>query len=362
MKVEGSLHKRQPKAGYSSEITWTAPSNIALVKYWGKKEGQLPMNPSISMTLKESVTRTTVFYREKREANPGRDFFFHTKPEPLFEKKLKPYFEILEQNLPVMRHLDICIESANSFPHSAGIASSASSLAALALCMTSIEEKLSGKKLPENEFFRKASMLARMGSGSAARSVYGGYVLWGESPAAEGSSNEYAVDISSAVHPFFSAMNDAILIVSSKAKKISSSLGHAMMKDNPFSGSRYAQAGENTVRMAGILRNGDALAFMSLVEHEALSLHAMMMTSGPGYLLLKPGTLEIISKVRDYREQTGHFIAFTLDAGPNVHLLYPDSDRYETETFIKKEVMEYCENESFIDDRIGQGPVKNQKV
>ncbi len=257
--------------------------------------------------------------------------------------------------------LRLQIESINTFPHSSGIASSASSFAALSLCLLTIGEELTGRRMPEGEFRQQASSLARMGSGSAARSVCSGYALWGQTDAVTGSSDDFAISLMDAVHPFFRGLNDAILIVSSKPKSMSSTSGHQLMSQHPFAESRYKEARIHAGRMASALKKGAKREFIDLTEMEALTLHALMMSSDPGYILMEPATLEIIRKVREYREQSGQFIAFTLDAGPNVHLLYHDSDRLETERFIKNELMRFCEHELFIADRIGSGPVKNQK-
>ncbi|HYW95550.1 MAG TPA: hypothetical protein VE870_08190 [Bacteroidales bacterium] len=352
------VHK-DASAGTGSRISWTAPSNIALVKYWGKKEGQLPMNPSISMTLEKSVTKTTVHYSTHNKGRLKQTFFFEGKREPSFEDKLALYFDRIRPLMPVIDNLELQIDSQNSFPHSSGIASSASAMAALSLCLLSIEHELKEETLSEEDFKRQASRLARLGSGSASRSVYPGYVLWGKTGGYSHSSDEHALELEG-VHPFFSGMNDSILIVNSGRKKVSSSAGHALMEQHPFAGSRYEQARENAKALLKVLVEGDSEKFIRIVENEALTLHAMMMSSDPGYLLLETGTLEIIGKVRDYREQSGQFIAFTLDAGPNIHLLYHDKDKHETELFIKRELMKFCENEVFITDRLGTGPSENQ--
>ncbi len=341
-----------------NHVTWSAPSNIALIKYWGKSGDQLPGNPSLSMTLDRTMTTTSVYYRILPGAGFSWHFYFDGRVERSFEKKLEIYLTKVRGLLPWMEHAEITINTCNSFPHSSGLASSASAMAALSLSLLSIEEEINLKKMPENEFRRKASVLARLGSGSASRSVYGGYVVWGRTGKISDSSDEYAVSLNEGLHPFFKNIHDAILIVNSKRKPVSSSEGHALMKHHPFADPRYRQAKVNMENMIEILRKGDQDKFIALTEAEALTLHALMMSSNPGYILLEPETLEIIRKVRQYREQTGRFIAFTLDAGPNVHVLYHDSDKHETEEFIGRELMKYCENQMFIPDRIGSGPLK----
>jgi diphosphomevalonate decarboxylase len=101
---------------------------------------------------------------------------------------------------------------------------------------------------------------------------------------------------------------------------------------------------------------GDWKGFIAILEEEALSLHAMMMTSRPGYVLMKPGTLSILQAIREYREETGDRLGFTLDAGANVHLLYAEADTPQVESYITSELIKYCEDDRIIWDQIGQGP------
>ena len=255
------------KKTHGQFVSWTAPANIALIKYWGKTDDQLPMNPNLSMSLEKSLTGTTVYFRESDEFR--WQFLFEGKSQPAFEKKLHQFFQ---RSLPVMKELsslDILIESSNTFPHSAGIASSASSMAALALCLLSIREIISGKNLPEQEFLMQASALARLGSGSACRSVYGGFVTWGNIPSLKTSSDAYASELPFTVHPEFRELNDAILVVNQSPKKVSSTAGHELMRHHPFAKARFRTAVSNTGEMLKILENGDVESFITLVESEA---------------------------------------------------------------------------------------------
>ena len=155
-------------------VTWRSPSNIAIIKYWGKHGIQLPRNPSISFTLSEAHTNTSIKYAPKTENHHQvtLDFLFANQPKEAFKVKIQQYFESLLEVFPFIKQLHFTIESNNSFPHSAGIASSASAMSALALCLCEIERQLFGNLISEPEFLRKASYLARLGSGSACRSVY----------------------------------------------------------------------------------------------------------------------------------------------------------------------------------------------
>jgi diphosphomevalonate decarboxylase len=149
-------------------------------------------------------------------------------------------------------------------------------------------------------------------------------------------------------------MNDAILIVEDEPKKVSSSVGHSLMNDHSYAQARFDQANKRTVELVKILETGDMDAFIQLAESEALTLHAMMMTSSNYYLLFKPGTIAVIEKIFQFRAETGSKICFTLDAGPNVHILYPDSEKEQVEQFIQNSLMPFAK--SVIHDRIGEGP------
>lgn len=342
----------------SLSVTWQSPSNIALVKYWGKRENQLPTNPSVSFSLDKAVTETTFTITPKQDAanDITLDFYFDNIPQPDFAKRLSGYLRSQTAEFPWLLTHHLEVRSRNTFPHSSGIASSASAYSALALCLCSLDESLNGSR--EEDFFRRASRLARLGSGSACRSVYGGYTLWGQSEFLPGSSDEYAVPLTENIHPVFADFNDTILIVEAGVKEVSSSAGHALLKNHPFAASRFETARQNTGRMLEILKSGDLQAFVSLVEGEALMLHALMMSSTPSYILMKPHTLSIIEKIRDFRNQTGIQVLFTLDAGANVHMLSPESESKRIGTFVQNELLGYCSNQAYFCNRVGKGPVK----
>ena len=338
---------------------WQAPSNIALVKYWGKKEKQLPANPSLSFTLKTSVTTTRLTYRRRKTPDDAFSFevMLDKEPKEDFRPKIRTFFDRAFPYLPFLKDFHFTIETTNSFPHSSGIASSASGLAALALCLTDLEKQW----VPDmNEVFfnRKASFLARLGSGSAGRSIQGPLMQWGRHPDIEGSSDLYAIPYPLKVHDIFQGYRDTILLVDRGRKPVSSTLGHDLMKGHPFASARYTQAMDHLNAVEGVLASGDLDEFTAIVEQEALSLHAMMMTSRPYFILMRPHTLNIIQRVWAYRESSGLPLCFTLDAGANVHLLYPEDVREAVEAFIKESLVEYCEKGQYICDQIGFGAKK----
>ncbi|MCF6241968.1 MAG: hypothetical protein L3J74_11555 [Bacteroidales bacterium] len=330
-----------------------SPSNIALIKYWGKKGNQIPANPSLSFTLSKSFTETEITYTPKKDdGTVSIHFLFEKTENHKFEHKIKIFLEKLIEYFPFLTKLHLKISSSNSFPHSAGIASSASSMSALALCLCEIEKKHYGTLQLEDDFLRKSSFIARLGSGSAARSVFPYAATWGEFVENPVSSDEYASPLTFDLHPVFRNYRDAILIVSNKAKKVSSTAGHGLMHQHPFAKARFEQAKNHLKLLLNVLKNGDVNTFIEIVENEALTLHALMMSSNPGYILMEPGTLQIIEKIRAYRERPGIKLCFTLDAGPNVHLLYSANDSDNVEKFIQKELLTYCENNLWIKDKI----------
>lgn len=355
LEMEAAGFETNQWSSCSGSAGWSCPSNIALIKYWGKKEEQLPMNPSLSMTLEEARTRTNIRFRYHPETTETElSFRFESRPAPAFEKRIRATLDQLQPYLPWLVHTSLDIDSENSFPHSSGIASSASAMGALALCLTDMERVICG--ITDSKIdLKKASFLARLGSGSASRSLFPAFSLWGADAGWDGSSDEFAIPVTG-IHPSFLQLRDTILIVESGQKQVSSSAGHALMERNPFSGVRFYQARENLTRLGSSLQTGDWESFLELVEEEALTLHAMMLTGRPGYLLMQPGTLSIIHKVRRFREETGTRLAFTLDAGANVHLLFDGTETDRIEPFIESELGPLCENELRISDRMGKGP------
>ena len=345
------------------ETKWQAPSNIALIKYWGKHGNQLPNNPSLSVTLNKAVTTSAITFSElpnnvKTGSGISLDYYFDGNRIPAFENRIFGYLEKLLPALPVLSRYHITVNSSNTFPHSAGIASSASSMAALALGLCAADLHFRGETQLDPSFFQKASALARLGSGSAARSLFGGFVSWGYSEHLADSSDEHAAPLPFEPHPVFRKPGVAIMIASSARKSISSSLGHRLMEQHPFAEARYQQAHNHLAEILTALRTGDFEKFTHLTETEALTLHSLLMTSAPEGLLLKPASLQIIETVRRFRMESGVPVTFTLDAGPNVLLIYPEEYRNSVLPFIEEQLVPLCENGSWMDDRMGDGPQK----
>jgi diphosphomevalonate decarboxylase len=354
---------------HEGKSSWRSPSNIAIIKYWGKHGVQLPRNPNISLTLDKAFTETHLHFQRKEKGQNTHEinlnFLFENAPNEAFRAKQLKFLRSIVPIFPFLTQYELSVSSHNSFPHSAGIASSASSMSALALCLCEMEHKISdsrfqissliGQNTEGASFFKKASIIARLGSGSACRSVFPTAAAWGVSPDIDGSNDEYAVGFESDTHKVFKTYNDAILIASRGEKSVSSRMGHGLMENNPFAAPRYQQANERMTAVVSAMRSGDVETFGQIAEDEAMTLHALMMTSSPSFTLLKPNTLRMIEILREWREATKLPAYFSLDAGPNLHLLYPDSIKNDVNTLITNELQPLCEDGMVIFDNVGQG-------
>lgn len=332
-------------------VKWQAPSNIALVKYWGKHGMQLPANPSISFTLDACRTITSV---KATKGDHGFTISYDGEPKPDFAPKIEAYFKRILDYCPWIAQYHFDIDTHNTFPHSSGIASSASSMAALSACVMDMESQFAGSDID----FHKASFLSRLGSGSACRSLQGQAVVWGKHDEVTGSSDLFGVDKSEYLHPIFQQYHDTILLVDKGEKVVSSTVGHELMNGHAFAKARFSQAHDNLSQLKQALKDGDVETFIKITESEALTLHAMMMTSHPYFILMKPKTLSIIEEIWAFRKETGVPVCFTLDAGANVHMLYPHENFEAVDGLINSNLAQYCQNGHYICDQIGSGAKK----
>lgn len=355
MTQDAFLGSKEYKQLANGVVSWQSPSNIALVKYWGKYGEQLPQNPSISFTLSNCNTKTTLSYQKSNTTS--FQVFLDGKREESFEPKIKTFFERIETYVPFVKAYSFRIETTNSFPHSSGIASSASGMSALALCLMDMEKQLA-PELTQDYLTQKASFLARLGSGSACRSIEGPLVVWGAHKEINNSSNLFGTPFLGKVHEVFANYQDTILLVDKGEKQVSSTVGHGLMHGHAFAKARFAQAHENLSSLMTVFKNGAIDDFIKIVESEALTLHAMMMTSHPYFILMKPNTLQIINTIWQYREETGSKVCFTLDAGANVHVMYPATEKDNVQEFIAKKLAKYCQNGQYIHDNAGLGAKK----
>ena len=348
------MYKKQKRM--QGSVAWQSPSNLAITKYWGKYGVQLPRNPSLSFTLSNAHTRTKMDYKTGQDKDAvNLKFYFEGKENEAFGKRVFLFLNSILDLAPWLRGLELSFASENSFPHSSGIASSASGMSAIALCVCSLG-KLFDDRLNDTAYFYKlASNLSRLGSGSASRSVYPYMALWGETDLVHDSSNEHAIPYHD-IDPVFKSFHDDILIVSRKEKSVSSTAGHALMDDNIYADKRYEQAEQRLDLLMAALRTGDIPQFGKIAEDEALTLHALMMCSNPSYILMEAESISLIKKIREIRQDTKLPIYFSLDAGPNIHLLYPDEIVDEVKQLEKDVFSQFCVDGLIIEDQVGSGP------
>lgn len=299
------------------KTTVRAGSNIAFIKYWGVADASinLPLNSSISMTLADAHTTTTVEWDQSGQL-AADDITLDR--QPLTGKAAAR----LVHHLDRIRRLAgmgwrARVVSENNFPMAAGIASSASGFAALSVagCLAA------GLNLEPAAL----SALARLGSGSACRSLFGGFVLWDR-----GDDHETSI-----ARPLFPPdhwdLYDVVAVVSRAAKAVSSEGGHRLAQTSALNACRVAQAEQALPLVRQAIAERDLTALGPILEQDALAMHAVMMTSTPGLFYWQPGTVEIIHAVRQWRAE-GLNVYFTIDAGPNVHLMCAAEDAPAVQT------------------------------
>lgn len=286
-----------------------AHPNIAFIKYWGNQDDALriPANGSLSMNLDGLETRTTVQF----DTNLKTDQLV-LNGQPATEGARTRVSETLDR----IRELadlktSALVRSENSFPTGTGIASSASAFAALTLAAATAL----GLCLSEQEL----SQLARTGSGSASRSIPAGFVEW---HAGHDHSSSYGTSIAGPDHW---DLVDFIVLISAQHKAVGSSRGHQLAKTSPLQAARVADAKRRLDLCRRALLDRDFPVFAEIVEQDSNLMHSVMMTSQPPLYYWDPGTLEVINGVQKWRRD-GLQVCFTIDAGPNVHVLCPGSE------------------------------------
>jgi len=327
----------------SQQVTSEAFSNIAFVKYWGKFARQYPLNPSISMLIPQCKTSCIIDFTLD-ETNPGvNSFLFENKENELFKHRIVKYLKDIEDIYFIGNKLSLSIQTENNFPHSAGIASSAFAFAAIAKALVEIEKHF--HNIEDED--RRASILARLASGSACRSVSNSeFSIWGETRMEVG-SNDFSTSLSLGHEQKENLgwpLLDTILVVDSKQKSVSSSEGHSLMNTHLYKDVRINQAHENLRTIYSAINNGDLKTFGEIIENEALTLHALMMTSYPSFCLLHPNSLAIIELIKSFRNRTDVHLYFTIDAGPNMHLIYPEKEKAIIDKFINEELKHLTES------------------
>jgi diphosphomevalonate decarboxylase len=290
-----------------------AHPNLAFIKYWGNRNNELrlPVNGSISMNLDGLETRTTVLFNDSLVAD-----------EVTINGNISP----VDASARVKRILDEVrglagiysfarVESSNNFPIGTGIASSASAFAALALAASTA----AGLKLS----LVALSRLARHGSGSACRSIPGGFVEWA---AGSGDNDSFAVSIA---RPDYWDLTDCITMVNTEHKEIGSTEGHALASTSPLQSARVNDTPRRLDLCRNAILNRDFESFAEIVEADSNLMHAVMMTSVPPLFYWQPATLMVMRNIITARKK-GLPVCYSIDAGPNVHAICASEAANET--------------------------------
>src|SRR5512143_2153729 len=298
-------------------------SNIALIKYWGNRDQalRLPSNPSLSMNMAGFNTTTTVEFDPSLKKDAlllgGREISGKglERVSRFLDQVRRQTFEVL-QSIPKAKRsgaeaskvsrLFALVESRNNFPSGAGLASSASGFAALALAASAAARL----QLSEAELSR----LARLGSGSACRSVPGGFVEWA---LGQDDQSSYACSIAPADHWH---VRDVVALIDVEHKAVGSTEGHAAADTSPLQTARVATAPDRLAQARSAVLARDFAALAGVVELDSLIMHAVMITSSPVLMYWQPATIAVLHAVRQWRANRLAACA-TIDAGPSVHVI-----------------------------------------
>ncbi|MCT6822324.1 MAG: diphosphomevalonate decarboxylase [Apilactobacillus sp.] len=284
------------------KYTARAHTNIALVKYWGKENEELiiPANSSISLTLDEFYTDTSVIFDSTLQKD-----LITINDEITDDKKIINFLDLIRKKAGI--NLYAKVESYNHVPNSAGLASSASAYAALATAGS----KAAGLELSDKEL----SMLARRGSGSATRSIFGGFAAWNKGTD-DNTSYGYSIE-----DPVKMDINMIAIVLNGNPKKISSRVGMKISYEtSPFYDSWIKQTTDDFSTIENAIKNGDFSTLGKTAELNAMRMHSLTLSADPSYLYLNKDSLLVIEMVKTLREQ-GIECYYTMDAGPNVKII-----------------------------------------
>lgn len=278
--------------------------NIAFIKYWGNRDQRLrtPTNGSISMNLDGLFARTQVTFDDALCCDDLLNLNGKIETEAAL-RRVSSFLDHVRQMAGIRTFARVVSE--NNFPIGTGIASSAAAFAALALAAS----KAAGMELDE----RQLSRLARLGSGSACRSIPGGFVEWREG----GDIDSVAFSIVPASHW---RLIDCVAVLKTGHKPVGSTEGHALAGTSPLQNARVADTPRRLDRCRNAILQRDFAALAEIIEQDSNMMHAVMMTSTPPLFYWEPGSLELMQVVKSWRKQ-GLPAAYTLDAGPNVHII-----------------------------------------
>jgi diphosphomevalonate decarboxylase len=318
----------------TKKSTALAPSNIAFIKYWGKKDAKLklPENGSISMTLDENISTTTTV---EFDSNLGEDVItINGKVDQKKNAKVSKFLDLIRKESQINQKARVV--STNTFPSGTGISSSASGFAALALAgSTAAGLDLNPKNL---------SILARQGSGSACRSIASGFVEWLDGDTSETSFAKTIFESN------YWDLADIVAVVSNGIKDISSTEGQISATTSPFYEVRLQKIAQKITKIKELITQKNFSEFGKLIEAEALELHSIMLTSQPALIYLSPESLKLMKIVRKCRQE-GLEVYFTLNTGENIHLICEQKNMQEVQQ--KLQELDFVKN--ILAAKIGKG-------
>ena len=300
------------------KATAMAPSNIAFIKYWGKKDEvlRLPENGSVSMCLSNLLTTTTVEFANDYKED---EIIFDNVKESLENNRAIKHLDRIRKMANI--NLKAKVVTNNNFPTGTGFSSSASGFAALTLAGA----KAAGLILSEKEL----SILARQGSGSACRSIPDGFVEWIDS---ETSDTSYAISL---YPPDYWEICDVAAIVSEVKKDVPTTEGQKLKNTSPFFQTRLFNIKNKIEKIKKLIENRKFTEFGEMVEAEALELQAIMLTSTPSLIYLMPNSLLLMKLVKKWRSE-GLEVYFTLNTGQNIHLICETKNSNRVEKLLKE--------------------------
>lgn len=293
------------------KATAIAPSNIAFIKYWGRKDEKLrlPANGSISVNVSGLSTITTVEFNKNFKRD---EIVLNNKRDAKAEKRIIKHLDRIRQEARLTDKAKVV--SRNNFPTAGGLASSASGFAAL----TVAGSFAAGVHLSE----KKLSILARQGSGSACRSIPDGFVEW-----LDGDTNESSYGVTIFPADYWNLVLITV-IVGEEEKEVGSTEGQKLVLSNPFYPVRLSRMNEKIRYLKKLIKDKNFTEFGKLIEQEALELHAMTLTSNPSILYWQPETIKIMKLIREWRKKNIQ-VYFTIDSGPHPYLVCEEKNQQE---------------------------------
>lgn len=311
------------------KATAVAPSNIAFIKYWGKKDEilRLPENGSISMNLSNLTTTTTVEFNKSFKED---EIIINNQKEEIVESRAIKHLDRIREIANINYKAKVVTN--NNFPTGTGLSSSASGFAAL----TVAGAKAAGLNLSKKEL----SILARQGSGSACRSIPDGFVKW-----LDGNTSETSYAISLFSENYWDIV-DVVAVVSKNKKEVSTTEGQKLAGSSPFFPVRLKKINEKINLIKKYMKEKNFVKFGELLEGEALELHSIMLTSSPSLIYLLPGSLRVMHMVKKWRQE-GLQVFFTVNTGQDIHLICQKKDAEEVSkrallvSEVKKTIINY---------------------